>query len=145
MLPALTATMFLTIPTIDSAPCSALFGSLVCPWLEPLGLLELQELNGRSTVEYECDPNAGRRCSRRNQDLFPFEGLVKIVHGKGDVGNGLDDVRYAAVRLKAHPLDPVRARLKTTDVNSQLVEVLLLSTRHRVGDPEVMVLPPEPR
>src|SRR5215468_8287072 len=49
------------------------------------------------------------------------------------------------MRLEPDPLDPVGTGLKTVDVNSEVRDVMLLSTGLRVWNPDVVVPPTELR
>ena len=56
--------------------------------------------------------------------LFLFateQGDIQIVDGKRQVRDCLHDLQHAALRVEAHPLDPVRARLKAADMNHQVL------------------------
>src|SRR5207302_462379 len=64
---------------------------------------------------------------------------------KGDVRNGSDDLGHAAMRFEPDPLDPVGTGLKTADVNPEVRDMMLLSTRLRVWNPDVVVPPSELR
>ena len=110
-----------------------------------LGGVELQELNGCPIVKYERNTNSNRRFGRCNQDLSTFEGFVQIVDGKGDVRNGSDNRGYAAMWLEPDPLDPIRTRLKTADVNPKVRDMMLLGPRLRVWNPDVVVPPSQLR
>ena len=59
--------------------------------------------------------------------------------------NDSDDLGHVAMRLKPDPLDPVGTGLKTGDVNPEVRDVMLLSTRLRVWNPDVVVPPSELR
>jgi len=116
-----------------------------CLWAGRLGRVKLQQLNRCSIVKYERNTNSNRRLGRCDQDLPTFEGFVQIVDGKGDVRNGSDDLGHVAMRLEPNPLDPVGTGLKTGDVNSEVRDMMLLSTRLRVWNPDVVVPPSELR
>src|SRR5437867_7232771 len=49
------------------------------------------------------------------------------------------------MRLEPDPLDPVGTGLKTGDVNPEVRDMMLLSTRLRVWNPDVVVPPSELR
>ena len=49
------------------------------------------------------------------------------------------------MRLEPDPFDPVGTRLKTGDVNPEVRDMMLLSTRLRVWNPDVVVPPSELR
>ena len=68
-----------------------------------------------------------------------------MVDGKGDVRNDSDDLGHVAMRLEPDPLDPVGTGLKTGDVNPEVRDVMLLWTRLRVWNPDVVVPPSELR
>jgi hypothetical protein len=108
-------------------------------------IVELQQLNRRSIVKYERHTNSNRRLSRCDQNLPTFEGFVQIVDRKGDVRNGSDDFGHAAMRLEPDPLNSIGTRLKTGDVYPEMRDVMLLSTRLRVWNPDVVVPPSERR
>jgi hypothetical protein len=119
-----------------------LFGSVPCLWA---GRRKLQQLNRCSIVKDERNTNSNRWLGRCDQDLLTFEGFVQIVDGKGDVRNGSDDRGHAAMRLEPDPLDPVGTGLKTGDVNPEVRDMMLLSTRLRVWNPDMVVPPSELR
>jgi len=111
--------------------------------MDRFGRVELQELNGCSIIKYERNTNSNRRLGRRDQNLPTFEGFVQIVYGKGDMRNGSDDRGHAAMRLEPDPFDSVGTRLKTGDVNPKVRDMMLLSPRLRVWNPDVVVPPSE--
>src|SRR5436190_1751793 len=111
---------------------SALFGGVPYLWADRPGPVELQQLNRCSLVKYERNPNSSRWLVWWDQNLPPFQGFVQIVDGKGDVGNGSDDLGHVAMRLEPDPLDPVGTGLKTGDVNPKVRDMMLLSTGLRV-------------
>ena len=51
----------------------------------------------------------------------------------------------SAMRFEPDPLDPVRTGLKTGDVNTEVRDMMLLNTRLRVWNPDVVVPPSELR
>jgi hypothetical protein len=55
--------------------------------------------------------------------------------------NGPDGLGHAAVRLEAHPVNPERADLKTTDMHAEMIEVFLLGMWGRAKYPNVVVTP----
>ena len=116
-----------------------------CVWSDCRVRVELQELNRRAIVKYECNPDSNRRFGRRNQNLSTFERLVQIVYRKSDVRNGPHDLRHAAMRLESDPLDPVRTRLETADMNPKVGDMMLLRARLRVWNSDVVVPPAELR
>jgi len=122
-----------------------LSGSVPCLWADPLGGAELQQLNRCAIVKYEGNTNASRRLVRCDQDLPAFEGFVQIVDGKRDVGNNSDDLGNVAVRLEPDPLDPIGTGLETGDVNPEMRDMMLVVTKLRVWNPDVMVPPAELR
>jgi len=61
------------------------------------------------------------------------------------VRNNPDNLGHVAMRLEPDPLDPVGTGLKTGDVNSEVRDMMLLSTRLRVWNPDVVVPPSELR
>jgi hypothetical protein len=105
--------------------------------------VELQELNGCSIVKHERNTNSNRRLGRCNQNLSTFEGFVQVVHCEGDMRNGSNDLGNTAMRLEPDPLDPVGTGLKTADMNPKVGDMMLLSARLRVWNPDVVVPPSE--
>src|SRR5438876_7795431 len=75
----------------------------------------------------------------------PFRASSKSSTAKGDVRNDSDDLGHVAMRLEPDPLDPVGTGLKTGDVNPERRDMMLLSTRLRVWNPDVVVPPSELR
>jgi hypothetical protein len=122
-----------------------LFGSVPCLWADHLGRVELQQLNRCSIVKYERNTNSNGWLSGCDQNLPTFEGLVQVVDGKGDVRNNSDDLGHVAMRLEPDPLDSVGTGLKTGDVNPEVRDMMLPSTRLRVWNPDVVVPPSELR
>jgi hypothetical protein len=122
-----------------------LFGSMRCLWTDCRGRVELQELNGRSIVKYERNPNSNRRFGRSNQNVSTLERFVQIVYHKGDVRNGPNDLRHATMRLEPDPLDPVGTGLETADMNPKVGDMMLLGARLRVWNSDVVVPPAELR
>ncbi len=59
--------------------------------------------------------------------------------------NDSDDLGHATMRFEPDPLDPVGTGLKTGDVNPEVRDMMLLSTRLRVWNPDVVVPPSELR
>ena len=113
-------------PSSDAARCSAaylVFGA------DRLGRARLQQLNRCSIVKYERNSNSNRWLSRCDQNLPTFEGFVQIVDGESDVRNNPDNLGHVAMRLEPDPLDPVGTGLKTGDVNPELPDMMLPSTR----------------
>jgi len=47
------------------------------------------------------------------------------------------------MRLEPDPLDPIGTGLKTVDVDPEVRDMMLTSTRLRVGNPDVVVPPSE--
>jgi hypothetical protein len=125
--------------------CSALFGSVRCLWADRLGRVKLQQLNRCSIVKYERNTNSNRWLGRCDQNLPTFEGFVQIVDGKGDVRNNFDDLGHVAMRLEPDPLDPVGTGLKTGDMNPEVRDMMLPSTRLCVWNPDMVVPPSELR
>ncbi len=129
-------------PSSDAARCSAaylVFGA------DRLGRAKLQQLNRCSIVKYERNSNSNRWLGRCDQNLPTFEGFVQIVDGEGDVRNNPDNLGHVAMRLEPDPLDPVGTGLKTGDVNPELPDMMLPSTRLCVWNPDMVVPPSELR
>ena len=93
--------------------------------------------HGSLTFALTCDGAFLLRARRRQ--------MQRVVDGKRDVRNGSDDLGHAAMRLKPNPLNPVGTGLKTGDVNPEVRDMMLLSTRLRVWNPDVVVPPSELR
>ncbi len=106
---------------------------------------ELQEFDGRSIVEHERHSNSGRGLVRFDQNLSTLERFVQIVDHECNVRHGPDDLGHVALWLEPNPLDAVGAGLETTNVNPEVADVTLASTRLRVGNADVVILPAEPR
>src|SRR5437899_12131919 len=70
-------------------------------------------------------------------------GLRPNRRHKGDVRNDSDDLGHVAMQFEPDPLDPVGTGLKTGDVNPEVRDMMLLSTRPRVWNPDVVVPPSE--
>lgn len=81
----------------------------------------------------------------RDQDLSPSERLEQVVDHEGNVRDSLHDLRHRAVRIKAHPLDPIGARLKAAHVQAEALDVSLSSTWLSVWYADVVVSPAELR
>ena len=129
-------------PSSDAARCSAaylVFGA------DRLGRAKLQQLNRCSIVKYERNSNSNRWLGRCDQNLPTFEGFVQIVDGESDVRNNPDNLGHVAMRLEPDPLDPVGTGLKTGDVNPELPDMMLPSTRLCVWNPDMVVPPSELR
>ena len=105
---------------------------------------EFQKLDRCAVVEDERHPHAWGRRVRRNQDFLAFERGIQIVDGKRQVRDRLYNLRHRTLRVEAHPLDAVRAGLKPTDMNAELLQVPLTATGRAVRDAEVVVSPSEP-
>ena len=116
-----------------------------CRWADRLGRAKLQQLNRCFIVKYERNSNSNRWLGRCDQNLPTFEGFVQIVDGKSDVRNNSDDLGHVAMRLEPDPLDPVGTGLKTGDVNPELPDMMLPSTRLCVWNPDMVVPPSELR
>src|SRR6266498_3747394 len=82
--------------------------------------------------------------SVRSESLY-FQSFVQIVDGKGDVRNNSDDLGHVAMRLEPDPLDPIGTGLKTGDVNPEVRDMMLPSTRLCVWNPDMVVPPSELR
>src|SRR6266702_6465265 len=75
----------------------------------------------------------------------PFRASSKSSTAKGDVRNDSDDLGHVAMRLEPDPLDPVGTGLKTGDVNPEVRNMMLPSTRLCVWNPDMVVPPSELR
>jgi hypothetical protein len=108
-------------------------------------IAKLQQLNRCSIVQYERNSNSNRWLGRCDQNLPTFDGFVQIVDGEGDVRNNPDNLGHVAMRLEPDPLDPVGTGIKTGDVNPEVRDMMLPSTRLCVWNPDVVEPPPELR
>src|SRR5579871_512806 len=106
---------------------------------------EFQQLDRCAVVEDERDPRAWGRRVRRNQDFLTVERGVQIVDRERQMRNCLHNVWDRTLRIEAHPLDAVRARLEPADVNAELRQVPLSGTGNTVRDAEVVKSPSELR
>jgi len=129
----------------ESLRCSASFGSVPCLRADRPGRGELKQLHRCSIVNDERHTNSRRRLVWRDQNLSSSQGFVQIVDGKGNVRNDSDDLGHVAMRLEPDPLDPIGTGLETGDVNPEVRDMMLLSTRLRVWNPDVVVPPSELR
>ena len=102
---------------------------------------EFQELNRRTVVNDHryCHTWGGR--VRFNQDFLAFECPCKVIHFKGNVREGFDGIRVRGIFIEAHPLDAVRTRLKSRDVNIQPRQVRFAGPDHIGPDKRAPLAP----
>jgi len=102
---------------------------------------KFQELNRRTVVNYHRYCHTWRGTVRFNQDFLTFECPCKVIHFKGNMRYGFDGIRVRGIFVEAHPLDPVRTRLKSRDVHIELRQMRFAGPDHIGRDSDMVESP----